>query len=86
MKKYNGFENEQEQEFITNVVKEAVDLYPKVHTYAVSLENGTIRVFVNDVKVEFDDFDKVKMMFADWKDRIERVLIKRLSEICSKEF
>ena len=82
MKKYNGFENEQEQEFITNVVKDAVDLYPKVHTYAVSLENGAIEIVLNDIKIELRDYDKYKAMHADWKDRIERVLIKRLSEIC----
>ena len=86
MKKFNGFESQEEYDFIANAVNEVAFSYPSVHTTWVGLEKGTIRVLVNDVKIEFDDFDKVKLMFADWKDRIEKVLLKRVSEICDKEF
>ena len=85
MKKYNGFENEQEQEFITNVVKEAVDLYPKVHTYAVSLENGAIEIVLNDIKIELRDYDKYKAMHADWKDMAKRFIEAYIELVCLYE-
>lgn len=66
MKKYNGFNSEENYQFVLNIVKKVTEGNEKIHTFAVyQEENGDVVITLNDVRLTFQYFRQLMTACAE---------------------
>ena len=94
--KYNGFNNEEDYQFVLNIVENIVNGNTKIHTYAVNMdEKNDVVIILNDVRVRFEHFRDLMCLAkesnvklnetSDIKSWVDHTITKHLVEVIKKE-
>lgn len=94
--KYNGFNNEEDYQFVLNIVENIVNGNTKIHTYAVNMEEkNDVVIILNDVRVRFEHFRELMRLakesnvklggLPNLKKWVATIIVNHLVEVIKKE-